>query len=133
MQNQNENSALKQRPPANKGFSHQTSNMQYGASYMKPMPSQGGGALNAGSVNATNGVTPKVMITGSVLTPSKSTLEESKTPSNSHLHRNTVMGTTAERIFGVGNSGPQHSAAKHMSTNQLNNNSATHLMGSHIP
>ena len=72
------------------------------------------------------GVTPKNMITGSVLTPSKSTLEESKTPSG-HMHRHTVMGTTAERIFGVGGN-VQHSAAKHMSTNLLNT-SHTHLMG----
>jgi hypothetical protein len=106
MQNQHDTSALaKQRPPANKGFSHQTSNMQYGASYMKPMP-LGGGPLNTGSINqqsAVSGITPKVMITGSVLTPSKSALEESKTTPSSNIHRNTVMGTTAERIFGVGN------------------------------
>ena len=87
---------------------------------MKPMPLSSQGNLNAGSVNqqsAVSGIAPKVMITGSVLTPSKSTLEESKTPNSSQFHRNTVMGTTAERIFGVGNTAPQHSAAKHMSTN----------------
>lgn len=86
MQNDNSNSQVKQRPPANKGFSHQTSNMQYGASYMKPNPlGSQGGLLNASSLNqqsAASGITPKAIITGSALTPSKSTLEESKTPSN---------------------------------------------------
>lgn len=48
MQNDISNSLVKQRPPANKGFSHQTSNMQYGSSYMKPNPLIGsqGGQLN---------------------------------------------------------------------------------------
>ena len=73
------------------------------------------------------------------MTPSKIQIEESKTPTHNgpsngqsgHMHRHTVMGTTAERIFGVGTTSNNVSTTNKGTNSSMNINSQSHLIGHH--